>query len=96
MPFSYYFYKKVVDIVANKTQQAIIDRIGELCKRRNISYSQLATRCGLPRASIRDIMNGRVKKSYVITIKMICDGLGITLREFFDTEEFESLEQEIE
>lgn len=81
--------------VTNETQQAIIDRIRELCKQNNISPSELATRCGVSRSNIRDILNGSIKKSSVLSIKIICDGLDIQIEEFFASDIFRNLGPEI-
>lgn len=50
---------------------------------------------GLPPSSIKNILYGKSLNPKIVTIKMICDGLNITLREFFSTSEFDGLEQEI-
>ena len=78
-----------------ETVRAIKNRIFELCDQRNISINKLATICALPPSSIKSILYGRSLNPKLLTIKMICDGLEITLAEFFNTEEFNSLDQEI-
>ena len=78
-----------------KTTEAIINRIVELCAERNISLNKLATMSGLS-SSLKAVLYGRSKNPTVKTIKILCDGLGITLGKFFSTDEFDSLEQEIE
>ena len=75
--------------------QAIQRRIRELCDERNITVNKLATICGITQSTINNILSRRTTKPTVSTIKKICDGLDITLSEFFDTEYFDSLEQEI-
>ena len=70
-------------------------RIFKLCDERDISINKLATICGIAPSSIKNILYGKSKNPKLQTIKIICDGLEITLAEFFDTEEFNSLEQEI-
>jgi len=50
---------------------------------------------GLPPSSVKNILYGKSLNPKIITIKMICDGVGITLGEFFGTDEFEKLEQEM-
>lgn len=77
------------------TVTAIKNRILELCEERGISINKLATISGLPPSSIKNILYGKSQNPKVLTIKMICDGLGITLGEFFSTSEFDELEQEI-
>ena len=77
------------------TIAAVRNRILQLCGEREISINKLATICALPPSSIKNILYGKSQNPKLITIKMICDGLGITLGEFFTTSEFNSLEQEI-
>ena len=77
------------------TIAAVRNRILQLCGEREISINKLATICALPPSSIKNILYGKSQIPKLITIKMICDGLGITLGEFFCTPEFDALEQEI-
>ena len=77
------------------TVAAVRNRILQLCGERNISINKLANICGLPPSSVKNILYGKSQNPKVLTIKMICDGLGITLAQFFDTDEFNHLEQEI-
>lgn len=77
------------------TVKAVQLRILQLCSERGISINRLATICGLPRSSIKNILYGKSKNPKLITIKMICDGLGITLGDFFTAKPFDDLEQEI-
>ena len=78
------------------TADIIKNRILQLCGERDISINKLATICGLPPSSVKNILYGKSKNPKIITIKIICDGLNMTLGEFFSTEEFDNLEQEIE
>ena len=77
------------------TVTAVKFRIMQLCDERDISINRLATICALPPSSIKNIHYGKSQNPKLLTIKMICDGLDITLGEFFSTPEFDSLEQEI-
>ncbi len=77
------------------TVSAVRDRILQLCGEREISINRLATICALPPSSIKNILYGKSQNPKLLTIKMICDGLEITLGEFFSTPEFDALEQEI-
>ena len=77
------------------THTAVKNRILKLCGERNISVNKLANICGLPPSSIKNILYGKSLNPKLLTIKMICDGLDITLSDFFDTDEFNKLEQEI-
>ena len=75
---------------------AVRDRILRLCEQRGITINKLSTISALPPSSIKNILYGRSRNPKLETIRMICDGLGITMGEFFSSPEFESLEQEIE
>lgn len=77
------------------TITAIKERILHLCAERDISINKLATMCGLPPSSVKNILYGRSNDPKILTIKKLCDGLDITLAEFFATPEFDALEQEI-
>lgn len=77
------------------TVDAVKNRILHLCEERNMSINKLATVCALPPSSIKNILYGKSQNPKLLTIKMICDGLDITLREFFSSAEFDALEQEI-
>ncbi len=70
-------------------------RILQLCEERNLTINKLATISAIPPTSLKNILYGKSNNPKILTIKMICDGLDMTLAEFFDTPEFNSLEQEI-
>lgn len=78
-----------------ETIDAVKNRILQICGQRNMSINKLATLCALPPSSIKNIQYGKSQNPKLLTIKMICDGLNITLSEFFSTPEFDNLEQEI-
>ena len=78
------------------TIDAIQRRILTLCDERGITISRLATISGLPPSSIKNILYGKSHNPQILTIKKICDGLEITLGEFFSTPEFDGLEQTIQ
>ena len=77
------------------TMTAIRGRILQLCGERNLTINKLATICAIPPTSLKNILYGKSNNPKILTIKMICDGLDMTLAEFFDTPEFNNLEQEI-
>ena len=76
-------------------KRAVAARILQLCGERDISINRLATLSALPPSSVKNILYGKSQNPKLLTIKLICDGLGITLGEFFSTPEFDALEQEI-
>ena len=77
------------------TITAVRNPILQLCGERNISINKLANLCALPPSSVKNILYGKSMNPKLLTIKMICDGLDITLAEFFDTQDFNSLEPEV-
>ena len=76
------------------TTEAVRDRILHLCEERGLTINRLATICALPPSSIKNILYGKSQNPKLLTIKQICDGLGITLATFFNTPEFNQLEPE--
>lgn len=77
------------------TVTAVKNRLLELCGERGISINKLANLSAVPPSSVKNILYGKSLNPKIVTIKKLCDGLDITLPEFFDTEEFRGLEQEI-
>lgn len=77
-------------------KQAVALRILELCKNRSITVNTLANDAGIPPTTIYSILNTKSKNPGIVTIKQVCDGMDISLREFFDSPIFDELEQEIQ
>ena len=76
-------------------KEAIERRIYELCDDKDLNPNSLAILCGMERSTIYSILGVKSQNPEIATIKKICDGLEITLGEFFSTPEFDALEQEI-
>ncbi len=74
---------------------AVKERILQLCEERDLTVNRLGTISGVTQSTINNIVSGRNKSTTVSTIKKLCDGLEITIIEFFDDPLFENLEQEI-
>ena len=75
--------------------EAVRQRILQLCEERDISINKLSSISGVTQSTVNNIISGRNKSATVSTIKKLCDGLGITIDEFFHSELFKGLEQEI-
>lgn len=75
--------------------EAVAKRINELCKQNGITVNKLSTMSAVTQSTVNDIVNGKAKNIGIVTIKKLCDGLQISLIEFFDTPYFAELEQEI-
>ncbi len=75
--------------------QAVAQRILDLCKERNITVNKLCTISAVTQSTVNDIVNRKAKNIGIVTIKKLCDGLGISVEEFFHHDYFRDLEQEI-
>lgn len=76
-------------------KKAVANRIIALCNERNIAINELANISGVSPSTVYSILNEKSQNPGIVTIKKLCDGLEITLGEFFTTPEFDALEQEI-
>ena len=77
------------------TQKTVVARIDALLKENDMKLGTLATLSGVPPTMLKNIMYGNTKNPGIITIKKLCDGLGVSLNYFFDTDDFKNLEQEL-
>ena len=75
--------------------EAVKARILELCSERNLTVNKLSTISGVTQSTINNIVGGRNNSTTVATVKKLCDGLGITITDFFTSDLFRDLEQEI-
>lgn len=80
----------------NKEQKILVDRIKYLCDKKGISYYTLSYKSTVPLTTLWHIIDGSTQNPGVFTIAKLCEGLGISLREFFDTDEFEYFLREME
>ena len=76
-------------------KDAVAKRFQQLCSERGIRINELANLSGVTPSTAYSMMDPARRDVSVVTVKKFCDGLGITLSDFFSTEEFDSLEQEI-
>ncbi len=76
--------------------EAVKERIIQLCREENISINKLSSISGITQSTVNNIVSGRNHSTTISTIKKLCDGLGITLEEFFHSELFRHLEQEVQ
>lgn len=79
-----------------RTKEAIANRILQLCNERGIAVNELANISGVSPSTVYSLLNEKSQNPGAVTIKKLCDGLEITLGEFFSTPVFDSLEQEIQ
>ena len=78
------------------TKEAVAKRILELCEERHMAVNALATVSGVSPSTIYSMLNEKSNNPGIVTIHQVCDGLEISLREFFDSPIFDELEQEIQ
>lgn len=77
------------------TREIVAERIRELCREKDITPNGLANLSAVSQSTIKSILNGESKNPGIVTIKKLCDAFDITLADFFNTDSFNSLEQEI-
>lgn len=75
--------------------EAVRARIIELCRERKISVNKLSSMSGVTQSTVNNIVSGRNNSATIATIKKLCDGLGITIQDFFQSPLFSDLEQEL-
>ena len=76
-------------------KEAVAKRILTLCKEKGITINGLANVSGIPPSTIYSMLNEKSKNPGIVSLKKMCDGLEISLREFFNSDLFDDLEQEI-
>ena len=76
--------------------EIVSKRIRQLCRERGITPNGLSYIAGVSQSTVKSVLGGESKNPGIVTLKKLCDGFEITLAEFFDTEEFNSLEQELQ
>lgn len=75
-------------------QEEVVKRLWELMDKRNLSMNRLAHISAAHPSTVKAIFNGNSKNTGIVTLKLLCDGLGIPITEFFDTETFRNLDIE--
>ena len=78
-----------------RVSEAVRLRILDLCKQNDITLNKLSTICGITQSTLNNIISGRNSTTTVSTVQKICDGVEITILEFFSSPLFYNLEQEI-
>ncbi len=73
-------------------QDMLVERINSLCKKKQLSYYALSYRSAVPLTTLMHIIDKSTSNPGIITIGKLCDGFGITIKEFFDSPEFNGLE----
>ena len=79
----------------NDMYEAVKNRILELCEEKRYTIYKLAMESGVAPSTIKNILYGKSRNPGIVTLKMLCDGFGIGIRDFFDTPVFRDLGQEI-
>ncbi len=76
-----------------KAQDMLVERIENLCKEKGLTYYALSYRSTVPMTTLMHIMDKSTVNPGVLTIGKLCDGFGITLKEFFDSPEFVDIDR---
>lgn len=77
------------------TYTTVKNRLLILCEQKKMSIHKLAMESAVPPSTIKNILYGKSTNPGIVTIKMLCDGMDISLYDFFNTDDFRALEQEI-
>ena len=85
----------MITMKCKSISEAVSIRLLELCEDKNITVNKLATLSAVTQSTVNDIINMKSRNIGIVTIKKLCDGLQISITEFFDCEMFSELEQEI-
>lgn len=75
--------------------EAVKERVLELCREKNLSINRLSIISGITQSTVNNFVSGRNHSITLSTLKKLCDGMEITVPEFFSSELFENLEQEV-
>lgn len=76
-----------------KAQDILVERINNLCKENRMSYYALSYKSTVPMTTLMHIVDKSTVNPGIITIGKLCEGFGISMKEFFDTPEFEKIER---
>lgn len=77
-----------------KLTKAMSEKINKILIENDITVNKLASISCLTQSTVDSLVNGKSKNPKILTIVRICDGLGITLTEFFDDELFKNIDRE--
>lgn len=75
-----------------KTQDILVERINNLCKEKRMSYYALSYRSAVPMTTLMHIVDKSTSNPGILTIGKLCEGFGISIKDFFNVPEFESIE----
>ena len=78
-----------------RISEAVVKRLYQLCEERNLTVNKISNISGVTQSTVSDIVNGTTANAGIATIKKLCDGFEISVREFFDSDLFDDLEQEV-
>ena len=79
---------EVAEAYNEETWEQIVKRILYLCRMQNINLNTLALRAGITPSTLKSILYGKSKNPGIVTLRHICDGLNISLEEFFHSRLF--------
>lgn len=77
------------------TYMAVKNRLMLLCEEKRMTINKLASESGVAPSTVKNILYGKSQNPGIVTIKILCDGMGVSLSDFFNSPEFKTLEQEM-
>ena len=77
-------------------KDAVTARFESICRERSMTINELASRSGVTPSSVYSMLDPSRRNISIVLIKKLCDGLDLPLNQFFDSAEFDELEQEIQ
>ncbi len=77
-----------------KISDAVSQKLLQICSEKNISVNRLAIICCLTQSTVQNIIDGNSANPKLLTIVRICDGLNISLKDFFDDDLFKDIDRE--
>lgn len=79
-----------------RSQAAVTQRLVQLCNEKSCSYYELSYNSGVSHSTIKNILYGKSQNTGIVTIARLCNGLDITVYDFFNDAIFQQLEEEFE
>ena len=86
--------KEEMNMTRKQVHEVLTERIKQLCKEKGMSYYKLSYRAAIPMTTLIHIMEGDTQNPGIHAVMKICDGFGMTMKEFFDSPLFEREELE--
>lgn len=77
-----------------RISEAMEEKLIKIIREKDITVNRLASICCLTQSTVDSIINGKSKNPKILTVVRLCDGLGISLKDFFDDDIFIDIDRE--